>query len=257
MPNRNKNGFTLIELLVVVAIIGLLAALLFPVFARARENARRASCQSNLKQIGLAMHQYSQDYDDRYPAYVLGCPNSTCTAPYGTFGLPWDLAIEPYVGTQVTAGNKSGLFLCPSDGLPPDNVADARRSYAMPTPGDNLTPKGKGMGGEMFTVSGGPTVGWPASAVPQPATTILVAEKPNKGNKIAKQTQANIRKISSGGVAQIDATNGYAEPIHFEGYNFLFVDGHVKWLKPAATIGPTSAITDDNPKGMWTIDEND
>lgn len=63
----SKKGFTLIELLVVIAIIAILAAILFPVFARARENARRASCQSNLKQIGLGILQYAQDYDERYP----------------------------------------------------------------------------------------------------------------------------------------------------------------------------------------------
>ena len=61
----SKKAFTLIELLVVIAIIAILAAILFPVFARARENARRASCQSNLKQIGLGLIQYSQDYDEQ------------------------------------------------------------------------------------------------------------------------------------------------------------------------------------------------
>jgi prepilin-type N-terminal cleavage/methylation domain-containing protein len=61
------SGFTLIELLVVIAIIAILAAILFPVFARARENARRASCASNLKQISLGLMQYSQDYDERFP----------------------------------------------------------------------------------------------------------------------------------------------------------------------------------------------
>jgi prepilin-type N-terminal cleavage/methylation domain-containing protein len=58
-PKINSNGFTLIELLVVIAIIAILASILFPVFARARENARRSACQSNLKQIGLAMMQYA------------------------------------------------------------------------------------------------------------------------------------------------------------------------------------------------------
>src|SRR5687767_1588685 len=66
-----KVGFTLIELLVVIAIIAILAAILFPVFARARENARRASCQSNLKQLGLSFAQYTQDFDERYPMGIM------------------------------------------------------------------------------------------------------------------------------------------------------------------------------------------
>jgi prepilin-type N-terminal cleavage/methylation domain-containing protein len=65
MQKKVKRGFTLIELLVVIAIIAILAAILFPVFARARENARRASCQSNLKQIALGVFMYNQDYDEK------------------------------------------------------------------------------------------------------------------------------------------------------------------------------------------------
>ena len=72
-PGRYR-GFTLIELLVVIAIIGILAAILFPVFSRARENARRTSCMSNLKQLGLAAMQYVQDYDGRYPFAIVGIP---------------------------------------------------------------------------------------------------------------------------------------------------------------------------------------
>jgi len=64
---RKDKGFTLIELLVVIAIIAILAAILFPVFARARENARRTACLSNMKQIGLGIMQYTQDYDEHYP----------------------------------------------------------------------------------------------------------------------------------------------------------------------------------------------
>src|SRR5687768_5924591 len=68
--NGALKGFTLIELLVVIAIIAILAAILFPVFARARENARRSSCQSNLKQIGLGFAQYTQDYDEKMPITI-------------------------------------------------------------------------------------------------------------------------------------------------------------------------------------------
>ena len=100
---KSSRGFTLIELLVVIAIIAILAAILFPVFARARENARRASCQSNLKQIGLGILQYVQDYDEHYPMYRMMGSTGSAVRPYG-----WADAIQPYV--------KSIQFLqCPSD----------------------------------------------------------------------------------------------------------------------------------------------
>ncbi|HXI16657.1 MAG TPA: DUF1559 domain-containing protein, partial [Chloroflexota bacterium] len=98
---RQVRGFTLIELLVVIAIIAILAAILFPVFARARENGRRASCQSNMKQIGLGMLQYSQDYAEKTVSSEYN------GASAGTFA-PWMNVIQPYVkSTQI--------FICPSD----------------------------------------------------------------------------------------------------------------------------------------------
>jgi prepilin-type N-terminal cleavage/methylation domain-containing protein len=96
MPSRTK-GFTLIELLVVMAIISLLAAMLFPVFARARENARRASCMSNVKQLALGLMMYSQDYDEKFP-FVRYPQNGTKT---------WDDQIFPYIKSDQ-------VFMCPS-----------------------------------------------------------------------------------------------------------------------------------------------
>lgn len=93
-----KQAFTLIELLVVIAIISILAAILFPVFARARENARRASCISNGKQMGLAMMQYTQDYDEKFPISIKNLSNSVEV---------WDNAIFPYV-------KNDGVYICPS-----------------------------------------------------------------------------------------------------------------------------------------------
>lgn len=110
-PVMQLKGFTLIELLVVVAIIAVLAAILFPVFARARENARRASCMSNLKQMGLAMMMYTQDYDEHMPSYLLeGHGNKIFPAPNGNkySRQPWFFAIYPYA-------KSSQLFNCPSE----------------------------------------------------------------------------------------------------------------------------------------------
>jgi prepilin-type N-terminal cleavage/methylation domain-containing protein/prepilin-type processing-associated H-X9-DG protein len=98
-------GFTLIELLVVIAIIGILAAILFPAFARARENARRATCQSNLKQLGMGMLQYTQDYDERLP---IGVKDPAGCGPFDKTGSGWGGQIYAYVkSTQV--------YKCPSD----------------------------------------------------------------------------------------------------------------------------------------------
>ena len=98
-----RKGFTLIELLVVIAIIAILAAILFPVFARAREKARQASCQSNLKQIAIACSMYNGDYDQTTPylnrgpgtetdAWVNGTPVPSSTNKY-----TWAVAFQPYV----------------------------------------------------------------------------------------------------------------------------------------------------------------
>src|ERR1700712_617648 len=93
------KGFTLIELLVVIAIIAILAAILFPVFARARENARRSSCQFNLKQIGLGVMQYTQDYHEKSPLRRNNGPADT-TGGDG-YGGTW-IAIQPYLkSTQI------------------------------------------------------------------------------------------------------------------------------------------------------------
>jgi len=97
-----KKGFTLIELLVVIAIIAILAAMLLPALARAREQARRAVCISNLKQIGLAIKMYSQDYNENFP-------DSTGT---GTYALS---AFAKLIPRYVSAAN---VFVCPSDLTP-------------------------------------------------------------------------------------------------------------------------------------------
>src|SRR5881392_2285 len=70
--HRSRRAFTLIELLVVIVIIAILAAILFPVFAQARDKARQVSCMSNMKQLGLAVLMYAQDHDERMPSVHWG-----------------------------------------------------------------------------------------------------------------------------------------------------------------------------------------
>jgi prepilin-type N-terminal cleavage/methylation domain-containing protein/prepilin-type processing-associated H-X9-DG protein len=112
---KKISGFTLIELLVVIAIISLLAAFLFPAFSRARENARRSSCSSNLKQIGLGMMQYTRDFDDRLPR------NDT-TINVDT----WVDTLQPYIKNDQ-------VFVCPSDDAPHVQAQGSGRetSYAI------------------------------------------------------------------------------------------------------------------------------
>ena len=93
-----KRGFTLIELLVVIAIIAILAAILFPVVAKAREKARQSACNSNVKQIGIALQQYVQDYDERIP----NCWTYSYQHPF------WLEKIEPYKKNRQ-------IDYCPSD----------------------------------------------------------------------------------------------------------------------------------------------
>ena len=112
-----RKGFTLIELLVVIAIIAILAAILFPVFQKVRENARRASCQSNEKQLGLAFIQYTQDADEKYPSGLVGgaprVQNTPANAATGC-GEGWAGQIYQYV-------KSTGVYKCPDDSTPATN----------------------------------------------------------------------------------------------------------------------------------------
>src|SRR5437868_14017802 len=98
-----RLAFTLIELLVVIAIIAILAAILFPVFAQAREAARKATCQSNLKQMGSAFMMYIQDYDEKYPQ-VLGS-NYGSIGQFSIFPINGDGNPNPSRARQASWGN--------------------------------------------------------------------------------------------------------------------------------------------------------
>jgi prepilin-type N-terminal cleavage/methylation domain-containing protein/prepilin-type processing-associated H-X9-DG protein len=100
---RRRHGFTLIELLVVIAIIAILAAILFPVFSRAREKARQTSCLSNLKQLGLGLIMYTQDYDETYPPFAYETNPPDIMSAVTAFDM-----VNPYI-------RNAQILLCPDD----------------------------------------------------------------------------------------------------------------------------------------------
>ena len=194
-----KRGFTLIELLVVIAIIAILAAILFPVFARARENARRASCMSNQKQIGLGIMMYSQDYDEKLPPTYNYWNASTLAW--------WEDVTEPYL-------KSSQIFICPSESTPsawgtlrPSGYpATIYSSYAT---NENVMTAGTGQALASFE---------------EPSTTILMTDVTNNTFEIFAIYNDDPNTPGWVGPSRVDKR-------HLDGANFLFADGHVKWRK--------------------------
>jgi prepilin-type N-terminal cleavage/methylation domain-containing protein/prepilin-type processing-associated H-X9-DG protein len=231
LTQGKNSGFTLIELLVVIAIIAILASILFPVFGRARENARRSSCQSNLKQIGLGVMQYSQDYDERMPSGRMG-------------GNNWVINLQPYMKSYQ-------VFLCPSNTRNTENMQDSaasgnpiqsKVSYAAPV---EITPNGAAFGGRD---AAGPNI----SDFPTVSQTIMVVDS-NSGATDMRLTGTDFMGATPPG-------NGFTggQPTLFAGHlgtmNCLFVDGHVKSMKPAQTI-PNDSANGFNGSGavnMWS-----
>jgi prepilin-type N-terminal cleavage/methylation domain-containing protein/prepilin-type processing-associated H-X9-DG protein len=221
MKPRNQ-AFTLIELLVVIAIIAILASILFPVFGRARENARRSSCQSNLKQIGLGLIQYTQDYDERLPRNDSARDVST-----------WIDNLQPYIKSDQ-------LFICPSDSAPYQMSATAG-SQRKSSYGINQV-YSTDQNENLFEAND--TNAFPAS----------LASIDDTSGTIAVGDSKDLYQVYSGGAATVPmslsanpptfgqgGTNGQFIGRHLEGGNFLFLDGHVKWqrLDKLAVLGNT------------------
>lgn len=249
-PKRQTNrekGFTLIEILVVISIISILAAILFPVFARARENARRASCLSNLKQIGLATMMYTQDYDERLPLplWQKGGAITTFsntgdfekpsprdrTRPSGLFKLStgdgkdfvysWMDFIFPYVkNTQV--------FVCPSfDPGESSSLHHDASSYGYNTLIHRLKPLDEGTGA--LTKGSKPPLS--LAEISSPSKIVIMLDYP-----ILYSVTANPGEYcQSSGWLDPTSTNRQRMWPHLGGGNVTFADGHAKWYKAGSS----------------------
>ncbi|MDR3708190.1 MAG: DUF1559 domain-containing protein [Capsulimonadaceae bacterium] len=249
-----SRGFTLIELLVVIAIIAILAAILFPVFATAREKARQTACLSNEKQLGLALVQYFQDYDE----FAIEGRD-----PYGT-GNCWAGILYPYVKSQ-------GVFLCPSDTVSGDICSYAYNSnFVIPNPA-------------VWTTGNTPAGALSTAKLIAPAKTVMFAEVTGSGgfNITTEASQSvEVNGFSPAGIgigtsndpkggatsgATLQWATGYmldpntsnrvatyfTGPLghHNNGSNYIFADGHVKWQMPTNVSAGMSNTTPGNCGG--------
>lgn len=246
--SKKSSAFTLIELLVVIAIIALLAAILFPVFGRARENARRTSCLNSVKQIGLGYQMYAADYDDRTARI-----HTSSNQPF------WPDLLFPYIKSpQIYSGCPNSNFTAVWAPLTRNNVSYAYNALYTSTGTVDVAD------GQVTTppsgASNSTSPGLALAAMPIPAETIVFGD--SAGQYIAYSSgkaditinltapfeatnnAPNIRRTSTAAQSYVGR--------HFEGSNFAFVDGHAKWMR-------TSEVAKTNSNGVmyhFTVEDD-
>jgi len=200
---RSQRGFTLIELLVVIAIIGILASILFPVFARVRETARGISCNSNLKQIGMALMMYAEDHGGNWPIAGGDIPWDETNDPGTAHG--WMQQLYPYTKNRQ-------IFRCPSD-------SDSEYSYFLSVRA-------------AYVAAGNQAAPVNMRRVDYVTSFVAAGDTFSSGDNGFSPTDADKDNYSQNTVG--GAANGtpFVEwRRHNEGQNLLFADGHVKRFK--------------------------
>ena len=223
-----RRAFTLIELLVVIAIIALLAAILFPVFARARENARKSSCANNLKQIGIGLLQYMQDYDETVMPHWIGSATYPGTARWMDLTQPYIKNTQVFVcpsqaNTRYVVGSttQTGSYTCSSA-----YYNDANRSSM------SILDNNKFIGlSEMETPSStfwvSDTQNYTASRPDGFEFAFTTADTLTVNNTLSPPAIASTTALPGGG----GTADRRIPARHLDTTNVLFCDGHVKAVK--------------------------
>ncbi|MBC8101271.1 MAG: DUF1559 domain-containing protein [Cytophagales bacterium] len=242
---RYCSAFTLIELLVVIAIIAILAAILFPVFAQARAKARQSACQSNERQIALAILQYAQDYDETFPrANFRDTPTTVVT---------WYYTIDPYIKANFPANVASvgeqvlSIYACPDyERTDLAGTKTPSRSYQVNTHLMSSYIAVPVLESQTLPVA-------TLASVQSPSQVVLL----NEGSGITAWTEGidDTAEPRYNGV-HINVAYGsiayaYGRTRHAGGANYTFADGHVKWVKApspswtgsGAAAVPTKAVS--------------
>lgn len=211
---RRRAGVTLIELLAVVAVIAVIAALLLPVLASSRERARRSECAQHLRQIGMALQQYVQDFDGRYPypTYFYGSGrhlNRGFPAQVKSRAVFWcPTGLQPYPGTFSVAECPRGTYPVP----PPVSAGLCSILFSNYVYNTQL----------LFDPSGERDAGRAESSIPDPARFYLSSDFPDHPEARSLLLPDCPKKV-------------YGEDfstIHKGGANYVFADGHVEWMVP-------------------------
>lgn len=273
-----RRGFTLVEILIVISIIALLAMILFPAFSRARENARRTSCASNLKQLSLGMIQYAQDYNEFLPPdrpFYSSLPtNSRPTM----FNIPaatrrTTSACNPTASDCVTWNWSDLIFPYVKNSGAYNDPSDANKYFSncvrpQPTGGtcvDPLAVLGRSrawvyQGPMVPMINLAPSTGTPPvtqsardglaygylypqtySSDPRPGIALSALAYPSEKGLLAEASNYSV------GDYRVLITR------HFDGVNVVFADGHVRWIKWAKIEDKTSTTLSENGKRFWFL----